>query len=177
MYNNIIFIGGIHGVGKSTICQQICNNIDIEHLCASDVIKWGGSTCETADKRVLDIQQTQDRLVAGLREIVMKDKYYLLDGHYCLINTNDTISQVPQKTFKDIRPILLVVVTADISEIKHRLETRDARLYDYKLLEAMQNKELEYAKNLSMILHIPLEIIYQSDIDNLLFQISKLYSL
>lgn len=169
MYDNIIFIGGIHGVGKSTICQQICTAINIEHLCASDVIKWGSSTCETSDKRVMDIQQTQDKLVAGLKDIVMKDKYYLLDGHYCLINTNDTISQIPQKTFKDIQPILLVVVTADISEIKNRLEARDARLYDYKLLEAMQNRELEYARNLSRILHIPLEIIYQSDIDNLLF--------
>ena len=28
MYNNIIFIGGVHGVGKGTICQKIKEKLD-----------------------------------------------------------------------------------------------------------------------------------------------------
>jgi len=35
MLDNITFIGGIHGVGKSTICRQICDEIKLEYLSAS----------------------------------------------------------------------------------------------------------------------------------------------
>ena len=40
MYNNIIFIGGVHGVGKGTICQKIKEKLDFTHLSASEVLKW-----------------------------------------------------------------------------------------------------------------------------------------
>jgi broad-specificity NMP kinase len=36
----IAFIGGIHGVGKSTICRQICSELNLEYLSASELIKW-----------------------------------------------------------------------------------------------------------------------------------------
>ena len=36
---NIIFIGGIHGVGKGTLCEKVCNDLNIRHLSASEVLK------------------------------------------------------------------------------------------------------------------------------------------
>ena len=38
--NYIIFIGGIHGVGKGTICKEIASKTDIIHITASEIIKW-----------------------------------------------------------------------------------------------------------------------------------------
>ena len=37
---NIIFIGGVHGVGKGNICQNIKLNLNIIHLTASEVLNW-----------------------------------------------------------------------------------------------------------------------------------------
>ena len=31
---------GIHGVGKCTICQQICSELNLEYLSASELLKW-----------------------------------------------------------------------------------------------------------------------------------------
>lgn len=37
--SNIIFIAGIHGVGKSTLCKKLSSRYNIEHYSASELIK------------------------------------------------------------------------------------------------------------------------------------------
>ena len=38
--SGLIFVGGIHGVGKGTICTEICSQTDLIHITASEVLKW-----------------------------------------------------------------------------------------------------------------------------------------
>lgn len=177
MYNNIIFVGGIHGVGKSTVCQQICAILGINHLSASDLIKWGTLQQEVNTKRVENIQQTQDRLIIGLRDTIKTNQSYLLDGHYCLLGSNGVVNKVPQKTFEDIQPILLAIIISDTADIKRRLEARDNKTYDETLLTIMQDDELRYAKELSRALSIPLSIGTPYDITDILTSTSKILGL
>ncbi|WP_295937305.1 ATP-binding protein [uncultured Alistipes sp.] len=176
MYNNIIFVGGIHGVGKSTVCQQICREVDISHLSASTLIKWGKLSQEIGTKRVDDIQHTQDRLIIGLQETIHKDKVYLLDGHYCLLNT-EGVRRVPQKTFVAMQPVLLGIIISDVAEIKRRLEVRDGEVYDSELLRSMQDNELQYAQYLSQTLNIPLSVGTPDDFTDILISTSKVLGL
>lgn len=177
MLNKIAFIGGIHGVGKSTICRKICDELKLEYLSASELIKWKDINEDTQNKKVWDISLTQDRLVVGLENRIQKDKSYLLDGHYCLINRENKIVNIPLDTFKLINPFSLNIVLGDIIEIKQRLEKRDNRQYDQELLAQMQESELDYARYLSKALRIVLNIGNQNDYSNLLplirFQMSK----
>lgn len=78
MYNNIIFIGGVHGVGKGTICQKIKEKLDFTHLSASEVLKWDDFKNEKGDKRVENVSTTQQRLIENLKNIVNPQKKYLL---------------------------------------------------------------------------------------------------
>lgn len=177
MLNNITFIGGIHGVGKSTICQKICDEVALEYLSASDLIKWNDINEDIQNKKVWDIPLTQDRLVVSLENRIQKNKSYLLDGHYCLLNRENEVVNIPFDTFKLINPFSLNIVLGDIVEIKNRLEKRDKRPYDQELLTRMQERELDYAKYLSKALGIVLNIGNQSDYSDILsslrFQISK----
>ena len=66
MKNDIIFIGGIHGVGKGTLCERIESELGIVHLSASEVLKWKDFNVDSSDKRVADIDATQDRLLKNL---------------------------------------------------------------------------------------------------------------
>jgi len=50
---NIIFIGGIHGVGKGTLCEKVCNDLNLLHLSASEVLKWE------------EISEKENKLVEG----------------------------------------------------------------------------------------------------------------
>lgn len=168
MISNIAFVGGIHGVGKSTICYQICNEVKLEYLSASELIKWNEINSDFKNKKVNNISSMQERLFIGLKNSIDNDKYYLLDGHYCLLNRENEIVNIPLKTFKLINPFSLNIVIGDILEIKNRLEQRDNRFYDYELLKRMQESELNYAKFLSKTLGITLNIGSQNDFSKLI---------
>ncbi len=168
MFHEIAFIGGIHGVGKSTICRHICSELNLEYLSASELIKWTDINEDAKNKKVKNIPDTQSRLILGLTNTVQKLKKYLLDGHYCLLNNDNEIVNIPLNTFEKINPISLNLILGDISEIKKRLESRDNKPYEYALLERLQNEELTYAKHLSKKLGITLNLGTQNDYSELL---------
>jgi adenylate kinase len=175
MLNNIAFIGGIHGVGKSTICKQICDEIKLEYLSASELLKWKEINEDSHNKKVKSVPTTQDRLIVGLKNTIQKNKSYLLDGHYCLLNSQNEIVNVPIETFKQINPISLNLILGDAIEIKSRLEKRDNRPYDHDLLKRMQDNELKYAKYLSTTLGTTLNIGTQNDFSELLSSLHKAF--
>lgn len=168
MQGNIAFIGGIHGVGKSTICRQICDEVKLDYLSASKLIKWKAINEDIQNKKVRNITATQERLILGLVNSIKYDKFYILDGHYCLLNRENKIVNIPLDTFKLINPFSLNIVLGDIIEIKNRLEKRDNRPYDQELLTRMQENELNYAIYLSKTLGITLNIGTQNDFSELL---------
>jgi adenylate kinase len=163
MFNNIAFVGGIHGVGKSTICKQICRELKINYLSASDVLQWEKIKLDYKDKKVDDIILTQDRLINGLTSLIDVNEFYLLDGHFCLLNKDNEIFNIPTETFQVISPMSLTVITGNIEDIKGRLETRDKTLYSLSLLQMMQDREIEHATNLSKLLNKPIAIGSQND--------------
>lgn len=174
--SNIIFVGGIHGVGKSTICRRICAELNIEYLSASKLIKWSELNEDTNNKKVEDLSLTQDRLIEGLKNRVQKDKTYILDGHYCLLNGNNEIEKIPFETFEQIKPKFFVIVVKDVNEIKKQLEVRDNKPYDINLLERFQNNEIKYAQDLSKLMNIPLIILEGSDYSEFIALLSQDFS-
>lgn len=150
----IHFIGGIHGVGKGTICNKICEQTNLTHLTASELLKWN-EISSIDNKKVKDIKDTQERLLIGLNNATQKDSSYLLDGHFCLFNTNNIVEKIPVETFVKISPKSITVVTTEVKLIKKRLENRDGRIYNSNILEYMQNQEKEYAKEVALKLDIP----------------------
>ncbi|WP_431293482.1 ATP-binding protein [Pedobacter sp. P26] len=149
MFKNIAFVGGIHGVGKSTICKKICDELNITYLSASDVLKWKAIKKNYKDKKVEDIPYTQNQLILGLKGLIKDNQYYLLDGHFCLWDKQNNISKIPKEVFQEINPLCLSVVIDEVSEIKNRLERRDNLPYVYTKLEEMQLSEIEHAKTIA----------------------------
>lgn len=174
MFSNVIFIGGIHGVGKSTICQHICRELNMEYLSASEVLKWEDINEDVKNKKVENIPFTQNRLITGLKNALQEDKNYLLDGHYCLLNKDNEVEKISLDTFNQINPIALVLILGDVKEIKKRLETRDNKPYEFELLERLQNSQLAYAKVLSEVLNIPLHIGKNDDYSNILVSLREM---
>lgn len=174
MMNNVAFIGGIHGVGKSSICQQVCRELNMEYLSASELLQWKDINEDAKNKKVKDIPHTQNRLLLGLMNTVQNGKYYLLDGHYCLLNSSNEIEKIQLEVFKQINPFSLNLILGNISAVKKRLKKRDNKSYDYELLERLQNEELTYAKQLSKTLGITLNISTQDDYSELLISLRSI---
>lgn len=152
--SNIIFIGGIHGVGKGTLCKQLCQQYNLKHLSASKVLKWG-EISDKKNKKVKNLKSTQERLLEGLSRIVKPNKKYLLDGHFCLLNSNGIPEKVPEITFFKINPFAIIIITLDIETILKRLENRDNEKYNLETLKKMQILEVQLAKETAYKLKIP----------------------
>ena len=165
--SNIIFIGGIHGVGKGTICKEIASKTDLIHITASEILKWN-EISSSDNKLVNNISSTQERLINGLKSLIKNDKRYLLDGHFCLLNSNGIPCKIDEDTFDSINPKIISIVIDDIGKIVDRLEKRDNKKYDIKILDELQKMEIEYAIYLSKKYSIPYIEIKNNDYKSLL---------
>jgi adenylate kinase len=152
---NLVFIGGIHGVGKGTVCRKVCTETNLVRITASDVLKWD-EISEPNDKKVDSILDTQKRLITGLSKVIKDNETYLLDGHFCLFNSKGEVEKIPKDVFKQINPKLVVIVTADVEQIQKRLKKRDNKTYGLEILRKMQITEIEYSKEIALMLNVTL---------------------
>jgi adenylate kinase len=173
MVSRIHFIGGIHGVGKSTICREICAATSLVYLSASELLKWKEINTDPLNKKVVDISMTQMRLVDALISNIHHNTNYLLDGHYCLFNGDGVITPILNDVFVQINPISLSVILGDVQTISQRLQQRDNKAYDHILLQKMQDAELNHAKNTSSALGVGLAVGRENDISEIVSQINR----
>lgn len=159
----LVFVGGIHGVGKSTLCSTACQEIGCVHLTASELIKIATLESLSVDKKVPDIKGNQEILAKGLSEVRLKEKDYVLDGHFTLLDGAGNIQEIPISTFETIRPDQFVVVTETAKIIAKRLKARDKRSYDEALLKKMQDSEISHAKRIGKALNIPVHFVSSND--------------
>lgn len=121
---NIVLVGGMHGVGKGTLCEKVCKDFNLHHLSDSEVLKWE-EISEKENKLVRDFFLTQNRLITNLHQIVKENERYVLDGYYSLLNKDNVPEKIDFDTFRTLNSFAFVIVVDDVQEIKRRLESRD----------------------------------------------------
>ena len=168
---DIVFVGGIHGVGKSTICRRLCADLSLEYLSASVLI--AGHKAETTTnnrdngKLVANIDENQDVLLKALSGMTKSGLKCLMDGHFTLFDSKKQIQRIPSATFAAIMPIVLIVLVDDPASILDRLSRRDGNRYDLQSLTYMQEQELSYAKQIGMQLSLDVYEVAASKVDYL----------
>ena len=155
MTRNIIFIGGIHGVGKSTLCTKISDFLDIESYSASKLIKSVSNLEFPSDKKIKGINKNQDLLITAVEEYINPDNYCLLDGHFCLLNQNGEVSDIPLTTFTNLSPAAIIVLTNEPNIIYNQIKDRDGNEMNIENITSFQDRELEHSKLVSQTLNIP----------------------
>lgn len=151
----VIFVGGVHGVGKTTFCKALKAQLGIQHFSASDLISREKEEQHFQDKRVQNIDENQDVLVAALNKYLEDETWYLLDGHFCLLSKNGEITKIPDSTYEGINPCAIILLVDRPENIYDRLSKRDNATYDLALLRSFQEQEIDYAKHVSNKLSIP----------------------
>jgi adenylate kinase len=163
----IIFLGGIHGTGKGYVSERLCKILPLEYLSASELIKWKEINQDAQNKTVENIPDTQKLLMKALQATCEDNRSYLLDGHYCLLNNEQSPTKVPFKVFENINPIALLLTLTEPEIIVKRLLERDNKLYNRTVIENMQNLEIEYVKEISVKLRVPMFIADPLEIEDL----------
>lgn len=166
---NIVFIGGIHGVGKSYLTEKISSQLGIRSYSASKLISMLKEKEFSTNKYIDSIDTNQDQLIHSIELNTNDTESFLLDGHFCLLNINREVEKVPKTTFLAMSPRAIVVLFDSIVSIKKRLDARDSIIYETDFLARFQDSELEYAKEISELLEVPILLfdVTNGDLTNL----------
>lgn len=162
MSRNIIFVGGIHGTGKSSVCIELVSRYHCSHISASRLIKWTETT-----KQVENVAENQRRLGRLLIENTQSDTSYVIDGHFALWSKMNDCEKVSIDTFCGVNLSAIVLITCDPLEIQQRISRRDGIVYDIKHIEQLQQVEIDQAKKTADFYHLPIYIIDNTNSYNL----------
>jgi len=163
----VIFIGGMHGVGKTTSCTHAAKTLNISHFSASQIIRNNNvSGSSDIEKRVVDLADNQRALIAGVQSILASEHQILLDGHFAL-QARDGIEEIPVRVFEMLRITGIVLFTDEPREIANRINQRDAIKYTTEAVAIQQMAEVKHASHVAQKLMIPLVTLKAFDAQGL----------
>lgn len=154
---SFVFLGGIHGVGKTTACERVFIPAGYHCVTASALIKAYGVRSDE-NKRVENVANNQAALIEQLVVEKTHHNRLLLDGHYCLINSENKFEPIAIDVFRQTEPEAFILLKGCPVEIAERLKNRDGKKWDQSFVEQFQMAEEHHALYISHKLNIPLHI-------------------
>lgn len=107
----ILFVTGIHAVGKSTLCQTLSEYFSAPYYSASDIIKTERKSIETPRRYNSEIDKNASLFKVGIENLLPKHKNLIVDGHTVLLNEKQKPHLVEMSIFENlsIECVLLLV--------------------------------------------------------------------
>ncbi len=152
MNNGIIFVAGIHGVGKTTLCNIVKEKLNINTFSSSALIQKANRQKNFIDKHTDNVKENQDILLQAIHQYIDQKNIAMLDGHFILINGNNELEKVPVTTFKGMNIISVILIIDDPQQILERLVNRDNHKYDLEFIKKFQAEEISLAKEVCRII-------------------------
>jgi adenylate kinase len=151
----IVFVGGVHGSGKSWFCTELAPVFGATHIMASELLRGRSE----ASKAVTDIDGNQKAILQAIGALKGRTSRVLLDGHFCLTTTAGHIQDVPIEYFQALAPRALLLLEATVSEIEHRLARRGESAFSADLISALLQRERSHATRVEETLCVPLKVL------------------
>lgn len=145
----MIFISGVHGVGKSYFCNMVKQAININAYSASTLISEKKKSCFSSDKLIPDINDNQQYLLQAVEELRAAEGNFILDGHFCLLNAEGNVQRIVFDTFTTLKPEAILLLTEEPKTIAERRQSRDNREVSVESIKEFQDSEETYAKEVA----------------------------
>lgn len=160
----ILFVSGVHAVGKSSLCDAYAKKYEVIHKSASQLIREAKETALANDtKAVKDISGNQQILIESVARIRATGETLLLDGHFALLDSEHRPQPLPDEVFADLTIDGIVVIHDKPSSIASRMLKRDEKTMKVSEIAALQTIELARAEQVAKELRIPFEKIRSHD--------------
>ncbi len=171
----IVFVGGIHGVGKTYLGAPAAKHLGIRHATASQLIReerglqtWG------SDKRVNGIDENQAALISAATRLRAEGQRLLLDGHFVLRGTDGRFTEVDIQVFRDLRIGAVVLLAADVDVVIGRLRERGDHSWAEHELRELSEYEEARARRVSNELGLPLKYLMSPNRDEFVTALSDI---
>lgn len=152
-----LFIGGIHGGGKSTLGKRLKSDFpDLNIFKASTLLKLDN----IKDKHIKDIRLNQHILESKIGELKNNYKFFILEGHFCLSDNYKNIEYVGLDIFYTLNPKALVLIKKCDKTVRRRLIKRDNIKLSLHFISRFNKLEQNFARFTSENLKVPLYILH-----------------
>ncbi|PIQ25134.1 hypothetical protein COW64_16265 [bacterium (Candidatus Blackallbacteria) CG18_big_fil_WC_8_21_14_2_50_49_26] len=165
----VIFVAGIHAVGKSSVCKSVSDELGIPHFTASQIIREEKSSAVAeGSKLVADVADNQRILIRGVSRLLEQGRF-LLDGHFTMRRELDGgIEPIHADVFRDLRVGRVVIFVDDPEAIARRMHERDGVLHPVESFRSHQDAEIFHATHVAKTLGIPISILQAFDVSGLI---------
>lgn len=165
----VIFVAGIHAVGKSTACKVVSGKFGIPHFTASQIIRNEKSSAVlTKSKLVADVADNQRLLIQGVSKL-LENGCFFLDGHFTMRRESDgNVEAIPVEVFRELRVESIVLFTDQAEEISKRMHARDGVSHPIEMFQSHQDAEIAHAKHVADTLGLPIITLQAFDTDGMM---------
>lgn len=161
---HVIFVAGIHGVGKTTLCAALAGTEGVVHKSAGQIIREADAAAlSDSTKAVGDIDYTQHLLAHGVDRIRQEHRDLLLDGHFALVNGSGQVESIAKEVFEALTLDGIVLVHDSPREVYERLIARDDNSFTLATLTELESVEAGTAEAIAKALEIPLVRVKAED--------------
>lgn len=80
-----------------------------------------------------------------VNKLKSESRQFILDGHFCLLNSYEKAERIPAETFIALAPDGIIVLTEKPQIIVERRKSRDGVNVSINSIEEFQNEEVIYA--------------------------------
>jgi adenylate kinase len=172
---SVIFLAGVHGVGKGFLGTPVANSMGITHLTASQLIReekgqanWGN------DKKTSDLDDNQLALIRAVAHRRLTHPGILLDGHFVLRNAQGVLTPLATTVFKELHLTGVILLTEGAKIIASRLAVRDKGTPDVQAISELAEAELAHAQVVCNELELPLAVIHAPTLVSLTDAVTRL---
>lgn len=146
----VIFVAGIYGVGKSTLCARLSKELGVPAYSAGDLISAVNEERYGANKAVNDKCLNQNILALQVNNLLKATPKILLAGHFCIFDKNNNVDYLPETVFSDLEITEIILLETSISRIIEILSVRDNKEYTKQQVSALQSAESQRAQVISL---------------------------
>lgn len=155
-HRRVLFVAGVHGAGKTTLARSLATELECPFKSAGELLREKGVHPDQKVKTVRNVEGNQDALVAALDQLDLGNSVLILDGHFCLLNSDGLVQPVPMRTFQSMGLVGIILVEAEVGDVHDRLSVRDGTTISVETIAALQVEERTRARLVSEELHVPL---------------------
>lgn len=165
----VVFVGGVHGVGKSSMCAEAAVRMGAMHLTASTLIREAKQDAiAAAGKRAADVSGNQELLLKRFAERTSTvNTVVLLDGHYTILNAQGEAVRLEADLFAALGVSTFLCVLGDSKAIAGRLADRDGHGPSTEEVALLQQVELDQATQVARQQGAELKVIDAFDTSSL----------
>lgn len=158
LIGSTIFIAGVYGTGKSTMCSALAKMLHVPAFSAGDLISSINGERYGANKTVSDKYANQLLLIERVHQLIQKNERIILAGHFCIFNSYNEVDILPEFVYSQLSISRIILLEANIQTVISNLISRDGKNYTLESISKLIKKEREQCKRIAEQLSCPFNI-------------------